>query len=361
MWLLIRILGRSSAAAKQPISVSAPNGGRGRRAPRIAIAVVVLLLAGLLAPVPQSGREIEALFDLLHAPIFAILAALFWELRHNWLPQNRIGRAVVIWWGVSLLGLAVEYAQGLTGRHPSWDDAIANAWGAAAGLLWSGWYRPHAPPSTAHPCPTNTSVNDAANQHKQAQQSIGTIRRLAVWAGVFVLLVVAGWQPLVVLTDAFRQRSEFPRLASFESSGELTRWTANDCRLSRSEAYATHGAWSLRLDLQTGVYPGAALKWPVPDWSDHQELAFDVYVAGHHPLDLVVKIQDQLHNQETSDRYQRPVRLTPGANRVSIALSEVAAAPAGRTLDLRKISMLQFYTVRPARPQTLYLDHIHLR
>lgn len=357
MWQPLRILDTSNASAKQPPAGDDPEDGR--YSPRVAVAVIGLLLVGLLAPVPQGGREVQALFDLLHAPIFAVVAVLVWPIRYNWLPRQRMSRAVVLWLGVSLLGVAIEYAQGLTGRHPSWDDALANACGAAAGLLWAGWRQPGMDLSRTTPHLTNHHDTDDSIHCERPRRAV-TIRSLAVWTGVILLLSVAGWQPIVELNDAVRQRGEFPRLASFESRGELTRWTANDCRLTRREEHATHGSWSLRLDLQMGVYPGAALRWPLADWSGFEELVFDAYVADDQILDLVVKIHDRQHNYELSDRFQRPVRLAPGANRVSIPLAEVAAAPADRVLDLRQIHMLQFYTVRPSGPRVLYLDHIRL-
>ena len=55
------------------------------------------------------------------------------------------------------------------------------------------------------------------------------------------------------------------------------------------------------------------------------------------------------------------VPLRPGPNRTRIALSEVERAPDGRRLDLRRIRRLQFFTVDPSGPRTLYFDGIRLR
>ena len=61
------------------------------------------------------------------------------------------------------------------------------------------------------------------------------------------------------------------------------------------------------------------------------------------------------------DRYHRTVPLTPGPNHTRIALSEVERAPDGRRLDLRRIRRLQFFTVGPSGPRTLFFDGIRLR
>ena len=111
-----------------------------------------------------------------------------------------------------------------------------------------------------------------------------------------------------------------------------------------------------------GDYPGATLEWPARDWTGYHVLQFDTYLESGPGLDLVVKIEDLDHD----GRYQRSLppdwsSLTPGPNRTRIALSEVERAPDGRRLDLRHIRRLQFFTVGPARPRTLFLDGIRLR
>ena len=110
-----------------------------------------------------------------------------------------------------------------------------------------------------------------------------------------------------------------------------------------------------------GDYPGATLEWPARDWAAYDDLQFDIYLESGPGLDLVVKIEDLDHDGRYQDRYHRTVPLGPGPNRTRIELSEVARAPRRRRLDLRRIRRLQFFTVGPSRPRTLYFDGIRLR
>ena len=78
-------------------------------------------------------------------------------------------------------------------------------------------------------------------------------------------------------------------------------------------------------------------------------------------MDLVVKIEDQLHNGRYEDRFHRLERLEPGPHHIRIPLSEVERAPKGRNIDLRRIRRLEFFTETQPRPFTLFLDIIRLR
>jgi len=114
------------------------------------------------------------------------------------------------------------------------------------------------------------------------------------------------------------------------------------------------------MELQPGVYPGAALRWPVPDWSPYDELVFELCLDQGAPLDLVVKIVDATHNGEYEDRFHRKLRLEPGTREFRISLAEVAASPRGRQLDLRRIASLQFFTSKLGSARRVYLDNVHL-
>lgn len=298
----------------------------------ITVAFTLLLLLLLLVPMPESGREWSAAFDFAHAPVFAILTVLLMGgLRRRW-ARNTVALSIVVWLGATGFGLLTEFLQGLVGRHPSWLDVRADALGAAAGILWV-----------------------LGRSAEPARWRVGLL------VGGGVLLALAAFDPLLVLTDARRQRAEMPLLSSFEHALEMSRWAATDSRIQRTRMHATDGLWSLRVDLQPAIYPGSTLEHPYGDWSGHEAIAFDVFLDGPSPLDLIVKIEDVRHNYERDDRFERRVRLLPGMQRVRIALSDVAAAPRDRTMDLSRVSRLQFFAVRLTSPRTIFLDNVHLR
>ena len=70
--------------------------------------------------------------------------------------------------------------------------------------------------------------------------------------------------------------------------------------------------------------------------------------------------EDCRHDGEHSDRYERPVEITSGWQEIRIPLSEVAAAPQTRRMDLSRIKKLQFFAVRPPQRRTLHFDDLRL-
>ena len=306
--------------------------------PLRAAAFTLLLILLLLVPQPQHGRMIGVVGDLLHAPIFAVFAVVIWKVLRPRVSGSNFPLGLVAIALAAVFGAATEALQALVGRYPSWLDLSSNVLGAAAGVL----------------CMQRT-----------AMASAGRRRRFAT--GAVLLLAVAWAVPAMVFVDACRQRYEMPRLASFEHALELTRWRRQESRVRRVSEHATHGDRALRVELLAGTYPGVSLESPVADWSQYDELALDVTLPTGGPLDLpakpldvIVKIEDEMHNYETDDRFNRRVRLHPGRQEVRIALSDVAAAPRQRELDLRQIKRLQIFAVRLKATRTFYLDNIRL-
>lgn len=311
-------------------------GSRIESAPRRSLSgraiLVVAFAVGLmlLVPLPQASRATSAILNLLHAPLFAILA--YGAARH-W--RSRRGGAVIrvaagAWLALAFAGGILEGMQHLVGRAARWNDALANVLGAAAGSL--AFVAVHGRRWTA-------AVPIAA---------------------ALMLLAMASWRPVSTLADHFRQMRDPALLASFEDELELSRWSPHEAAIARSPEHATHGDWSLRVDLTPGTYPGVGSRHLPRDWSDYEELILDVTLDEGPGLNLITKIYDEPHNLETEDRFNRGTRLSPGRQRLRIPLAEVRAAPRGRRMDLTRIISLQFFTVRPPEPRALWFDHIHL-
>ncbi|MDH3719375.1 MAG: VanZ family protein [Planctomycetota bacterium] len=300
-----------------------------------ALALATLLL---LMPVPTLGRAGCALLDLVHVPLFALLSALAYTLfvgnqtRHRWLFT------VVIWCFLASFGIVAEWLQAHVGRSASAHDAFANAAGAAAGLFWVIGRR------SPHPA-----------------------RRVAMNVGVVGLILAAFTYPLLVLLDVYLVHRSFPVLASFEQPLELWRWTPLNAKLQRSPKYATNGSWSLRIDWHVAKYPAAALSLPARDWTPYEELVFDIVwdasdsVATTETLLVIVKVQDEQHNDEYQDRFHQQVTLRPGQPaEVRVPLMRVAYAPQDRVMDMSRIDKVELFTVRPQTRLTLYLDNMRL-
>jgi hypothetical protein len=63
-------------------------------------------------------------------------------------------------------------------------------------------------------------------------------------------------------------------------------------------------------------------------------------------LPLHLRINDQGHNNQYRDRYNRRLTLQPGYNYFSLPMSDIAGAPKGRTMDLSEISDVVIYASR---------------
>ncbi|MBN2022266.1 MAG: VanZ family protein [Pirellulales bacterium] len=288
--------------------------------------LTLALVAALVVPLPKGGRWGGAAGDLLHAPVFAVFAVLLYRALREWRVP---GAAVVAWAAMILFGAGTEVAQHLVGRNMSLGDLSADVAGATAGVLWE----------------------------------LGRASRPARWplaAAGGLLIALVSIRPVSQLVDIHRQRVEFPSIASFEHGPEMGRWQAWESRLSRARQHATAGQWSLRAELSPGKYPGVGMAWTPRDWAGHDTLVFDVHLDDGPALDFIVKIEDVASNLTTEDRFERRVRVEPGPNRIEIALSDVAAAPRTRTLDLRQIRFLQMFTIHLKQPRTIFLDNVRL-
>jgi hypothetical protein len=80
-------------------------------------------------------------------------------------------------------------------------------------------------------------------------------------------------------------------------------------------------------------------------------------------LEIAFRIHDRRHEkgeQRFQDRYNGFFRLPSGWNEIRIDLSDVARAPAGRTMDLGEIRAVSLFAMKLPRPRTMYLDFVRL-
>ena len=313
-------------AADKPILVGSVHTTR--RVPWIwPLGLVLLALVFLLFPLSRSNRAEQALMDLCHAPLFLILAGTAcWSIRR---ASSSRSCELGVWVFFIVFALGTEVLQHFVGRQSSYLDAIANGLGTTAGCLWMG-----------------TSFD---------RYGRWSLRFLAVF-----LIVAAMARPLWVLADVVYQQQQMPVLASFEFAWELSRWSVQDCRIERVPHHRTHGEWSLQVDFETGMYPGLAIPEVPADWTPFRELTFDVTLETPETLPLIVKITDEAHNWESDDRFHYQAQLHSGLNRIRIPMRQIERAPNGRFLNLKRMALLQLFTVQLHSPARMYLDNIRL-
>lgn len=305
------------------------------------LGALALALPGLalLTSLPAEPRILGVLNNTAHGPVFGALAVVLWLLvrRLHWSPSRTYLLAGVT--TVAVGGL-VELIQPSLGRGASWLDLRTDTLGAAAGLAVVAYWR----------C-----------------ASVPRWRRAVLG---LVFLQATGWilWPAAVAAAAGWQRAQqFPVL--LDGSSRAGDWFLQPAgvRVSRAELppeFRRPGdRASLRIDIVRGEWPGLTHLEPAPDWRDYTSLRLDLTNPGARPLPLTVRVHDREHNRQLGDRYNGDFVLEPVARHVvTIPLAEVAAAPAGRLLNLGAVDgLIVFATGDPdLRGRTFFVTRIWL-
>ena len=180
--------------------------------------------------------------------------------------------------------------------------------------------------------------------------------------GVTLLVIAASWPFFRSLVDENIARRQFPVLADFETPFEQNRFSPGS-RLQRVEKIASHGRFSLRVQLTTATYSGASLFYFPHDWRGYRWLRFSVYNPRSQELALHCRINDALHRehgQRFGDRFHKRFVLRRGWNDLAVSLDEVRRAPAGRTMDMQRIEGFGIFVVRQPVPLVLFIDNVYL-
>ncbi len=272
------------------------------------------------------------LMDALHVPGFfalTIFAYRFWP----WDVQA-CGRRLRAAFATGLLCVAVEIIQPLTGRSASLEDLL----NGFAGILLAF---------------TLVAAADS-------------MRRIATGIILFPLAAVcafAAFLPAWRESAGMRWRAaNFPLLADFETDAELLLWpqSGEGTTLARVREHASRGQFSLRITTAAGaVWPGVRLLAGGRDWSAYQSLALEIWNAGP-AFALTLRVDDDFPHKLPDDRFYRDLQLAPGWNRIRIPLSEIAASPSARRLNLRAIRAAALFIDAPQAAHTFHIDHVRL-
>ncbi len=180
--------------------------------------------------------------------------------------------------------------------------------------------------------------------------------------GVTLLIIAASWPFFLFFFDENIARRQFPVLADFETPFEQNRFSPGS-RLQRVEKIASHGRFSLRVQLTTATYSGASLFYFPHDWSGYATLNFSVYNPGKKELPLHCRIHDVhhvRHGMRFSDRFHRLFVLHSGWNHCHVSLAAVRTAPQTRLMDMAHIESFAFFVVRQSKRHVICVDNIYL-
>jgi VanZ family protein len=312
--------------------------------PLSAAAGVLLVLQIRLPADIQLWREIQ---NAGHVPLFGILAlailSLSRQLFHP-LATTREFHYLIALVGTIVIGAVTELVQIFADRDADLYDLLRDTIGAVGFL---GLYL-------------------SFDRHALAMRyKWGNIGRRVVQAGSLALLAVA-FVPLIMWTTAYVYRAQaFPQILSFDSYWGNRFLILQDAELAIT---APPQGWPIlassdvgSLTLRPAEYPGLMIQEPFPDWTGFEFLSFAIYSEMPTLIELVLRINDQHHNDAYEDRFNYRLTVVPGFNDFLIPLDKIRTAPADREMDMRRIAALALFAVRPQKTYTIKIDGIRLK
>ena len=272
-----------------------------------------------------------------HIGYFCIGALLLYNyLQKRERCENSRSDGLVVFLYVLLAGTGVEFLQlAVHGRSPSIEDILRDllGWGVAA-VIWKFLVQ------------------------RRCFDKSGLVLCLAVAVGL-----VLSVKPLAVsLSDEYAIKNQFPVLADFEATEEITRWRSPK-QITLQDKIVRHGQHAARIQLSTRKYSGVSLAYFQENWKGYSTLHFSVYNPEHDVLKLYCRIHDALHRTLGSaykDRFNTVFTVPFGWHDLSIDLDQVAATPACRTMEMGHIRGLSLFVIQQPRARSIYLDHIYL-
>ncbi len=274
----------------------------------------LFLLTLFLAPLPGlAGPFWRVLEDTAHVLLFAALTPVLalWLSGTGLLAGRSLLTVNACAWGLAVaLGLAIEILQSLTGRDASWSDALADALGAASGLLaLSAWQlRNH---------PRSCWLAAAAS---------------------FALLIIGCWPLWQQLATQLEARRAMPVLLGDATPRALLNIEQRSATIQRNPPH-----WRIRFqdDLP---WPGITFEgWP-RDWRHYQVLVLDLQNPDNSEAEIGVTIRDAQDSNSYDNRFNTAFLLAAHAHRViALPLEAVARTPGGRQLDLGAVRSVSIF------------------
>ena len=308
--------------------------------------LVVVVVALLLVPIPFKGRVTSAIGDLVHAPLFGGLTLAILGLMHRFLPQPPTGgdlirRCAIVGFGVFTFGVSMEIMQHVSVRSGNLHDAVANGLGIIAALLFF-----------------------LATRQKARWPGLLWLR-IALLGFAAVALAFAWLGPARMIWDDYAMKRSFPKLASFDSNIEITRFYFRECSGTLSTQDATDGTYAMSVSYQGTQNPSFTLVELQRDWSNMQSFEMDVTLDDSYPadeVDFAFSILDEHHANYATDLFHRIWKLQPGKTvRVSVSRNDILGGPQDREMDLTQIKFVDMGLNQPVAPTTVRFDSITLQ
>jgi uncharacterized protein YfiM (DUF2279 family) len=306
----------------------------------VPVCAASLVLLALIAPIGFGGGAwSKALENAFHVPLFAAIAVgvlWWWHAKSRELHTRHYLGAFLF---AVALGAITEIAQSFTAtRHPEWVDLLNDVCGAALGL----------------------SVFALFDSRKVILRSTRRTLKLTIVVTTIVLVT-----PLLQVGYLYWQQwRQLPNLVTWNSTAGYYSVTATSADLNVVELlrWGKEGELAMQVTpLRDGRWASLLIEEPWADWSAYSQLAIDVVNPGKQPIELLVRINDQQHNNDFDDRFNKSYALAPlTRTTLQLPLSAVKSAPAKRQMDMRAISRVVLFQDADRAAYVLYVCAVRL-
>jgi len=298
----------------------------------LAVLVYFLFEAGGVGE--ERHRLIQGIWNLGHIVLFMLLcmACLNTALLNK---RSLVFKVSIVTLASLILGTATEALQLLVQREFSIDDIANDLIGAYLALL----------------------IQRIMDKRKTTTTRVGA----SMLAILFLSIGFRDFVPTVI--DEIALYENFPVLASFESDAEIARWEFIDVNAARNEHPFISGRYALKVEYLPAVYPSISLVHLKSDWRGYEQLSLSIYSINRQDIPFEIKVHDKYHTRNRggyNDRFNKNITLKQGWNLIKIPISEIAAAPKGRFMDMSEINKISLFTHKLLKPTTLYIDDIRL-
>ncbi len=291
----------------------------------LSVTCAVFLFVG--GPTTDSLRSIREFWDIGHVVCFALWGYGYTKWRH----QSFWRKLIEVLLLAACVGALTELIQSQIGRDANFEDLWHDIVGGFLGFLICQLY---------------------------------PLKRLSWHIALTALAVVLITATLLIptlkaTTDDLIAWQHFPLLSGFESPFEKLRWGGSAARKVVSQ-HATTGNYALRVQFSTQRYSGLSLRSVHHNWEGYQELQLQLFNPGQDEFVIHMRIDDKQHNNEYTDRFNTSFTIRPGANTLTISLSDVEHAPKNRSIDLKQIANVGLFVGKLSTPRIVYIDDVLL-
>ncbi len=140
-------------------------------------------------------------------------------------------------------------------------------------------------------------------------------------------------------------------------------WGVAGATVASAEDPRAHGKRWLRMDVGEGDWPGVWHRLAEGiDYPAYRALRFSVFNPSDEPFKLSVSFWDaESRTYDTRFNHDDGLSVKPGANEFEVTWGALhIGTPGSRGVDVGRLRYFVLFVSRPAKPMTLYVDHVRL-